>query len=125
MDMLTIGVFLIPFVILLVLVLYLYNIVQQNANFTFSLMQLVQRTFREYYKGQDIEPRVVGNAIDLTWKGDVQGTFNEENNNGFIVVYTNDSGINSPINSIEEADIVAGKITHVVYEYIKERDEEL
>lgn len=125
MDMLTIGVFLIPFVILLVLVLYLYNVVQQNANFTFSLMQLVQRTFREYYKGQDIEPKIIGNAIDLKWKGDVQGTFDEENNNGFIVIYTNDSGINSPINSIEEANIIAGKITHVVYEYIKERDEEL
>lgn len=123
--MLTIGVFLIPFVILLVLVLYLYNVVQQNANFTFSLMQLVQRTFREYYKGQDIEPKIIGNAIDLKWKGDVQGTFDEENNNGFIVIYTNDSGINSPINSIEEANIIAGKITHVVYEYIKERDEEL
>ena len=125
MDFVLLGLVIVFFVILLIMVLYLFNLIQQNISFMVSLSDLVQRTFREYYKGQDIDVQVIGNGIDLVWKGDVKGLRNEENNNGFITIYTSDSGVNSPINDIEEADALACKLTTIVYDYIKERGEKL
>lgn len=125
MDIITTIIFFIPSIILFIMVLYLFNVVQQNALFTLSLSELVSRTFREYYKGEDIEPRLINNGVDLVWKGEVEGGSQEDNPNGFIAIYTKDSGINSPINSIDDADILAGKISHVVYEYIKDKEKSL
>ena len=46
-------------------------------------------SFKQYYAREDIEPVVINNGIDLVWKGDVEGTFNESNKLGFIVITTN------------------------------------
>ena len=107
------------------MVLYIFSLTKENTMFTNSLAALVERTFREYYKGEDIDIEVIGNGIDLVWKGEVSGFFNEDNKNGFCTIYTADSGINSPINNLEEADILACKIATVIYDYVKERDSKL
>ena len=77
MDFVLLGLVIVFFVILLIMVLYLFSLIQQNISFMVSLSDLVQRTFREYYKGQDIDIQVIGNGIDLVWKGDVKGLYNE------------------------------------------------
>lgn len=103
--------------------IYTYVCLGKVNYFISELSKMVSRTFREYYKGEDIEPMVINNGIDLVWKGDVEGSFNENNKQGFITVMTNEGNINSPINDVKEADVIAGKISHLVYEYIKDRDE--
>ena len=102
---------------------YMYLYVSQMNVFISELSKLVSRTFREYYKGEDIEPVVINNGVDLIWKGDVPGSFNEDNKKGFITIMTNDGNINSPIIDLKEADIIAGKISNVVYDYVKDREE--
>ena len=99
---------------------YLYGLIATQNQFVSEISSLVSRTFREYYKGEDIEPVVINNGIDLVWKGGVEGSFNEDNKQGFITIMTNDGNINSPIRDLKEADIIGGKIIHMVYEYIKE-----
>ena len=101
---------------------YLYNLILGSYTFLREIEGLITRTFREYYKGEDIEPVIINNGIDLIWKGEVEGSFNEDNKLGFITIFTNDGDINSPIRDHKEADIIAGKISNVVYEYIKDRE---
>lgn len=103
-------------------VVYFYNAINMLGAFSLELSDLVSRTFREYYKNENLEPVVVNNGIDIVWKGDVKGAFNEDNSMGFITILTNDANVNSPINDHKEADILAGKIIYIINEYIKERD---
>ena len=119
------GFCVILFILLIIFSVYFYNAIQMLGAFSLELSDLVSRTFREYYKNEDIEPVVINNGIDIVWKGDVKGTRNEDNKMGFITVFTNDGNINSPLNTHKEADIVAGKIIHVVNEFVKERDSEI
>lgn len=103
-------------------VIYLYLFLSSQSAILRELFALVSRTFREYYKGEDMEPVVINNGIDIIWKGDVDG-FRHDNELGFITISSNEGNINSPIRDAKEADIIAGKIIHIVYEYIKEREE--
>lgn len=101
---------------------YLY-INLSSLNFLLrELFSLVSRTFREYYKGEDMEPVLINGGIDIVWRGDVDGMRNE-NELGFITIYTNEGNINSPIKNQNEADIIAGKIIRMVYEYIKDKED--
>ena len=101
---------------------YLY-INLSSLNFLLrELFSLVSRTFREYYKGEDMEPVLINGGIDIVWRGDVDGMRNE-NELGFITIYTNEGNINSPIKNQNEADIIAGKIIRMVYEYIKYKED--
>lgn len=102
---------------------YLYSLISANYAFLREIESLITRTFREYYKGEDIEPVIINNGIDLIWKGEVEGSFNEDNHRGFITIFTNGGDINSPIRDRKEVDIIAGKISNVVYEYIKDREQ--
>lgn len=101
---------------------YLYGLISALYVFLEETKLLVARTFKEYYKGEDIEPVMINNGVDLIWKGDVDGMFNEDNKLGFITIFTNDGDINSPIRDYKEADIIAGKIASLVYEYIQDRE---
>lgn len=103
---------------------YLYNVVAVNSQYVAELSKLVARTFREYYAKEDIEPIVINNGVDLVWKGSVEGSFNEDNKNGFITIMTNEGNINSPINDLKEADIIAGKISNLIYEYIQDKNDD-
>lgn len=122
MDLFPVTLFIILLVIMLILFFYLYNVVAINSTFLFELSDLVSRTFRQYYANEDIEPVLINNGIDLVWKGDVKGMFNEDNKQGFITILTNDSNVNSPIIDAKDADILAGKLIPIIYEYVKERD---
>lgn len=122
MDFSLLALIIVLFIIILLLFFYLYNVVATNSVFLFELSDLVSRTFRQYYANEDIEPVVVNNGVDLVWKGDVQGRFNEDNKLGFITILTNDSNVNSPIVDYKDADILAGKLIPVIYEYVKEKD---
>lgn len=122
MDSILFG-FCIALLILLIIVsLYFYNAISMLGTFSLELSDLVSRTFREYYKNENVEPVVVNNGVDIVWKGDVQGLRDEENQQGFITILTSDSNVNSPINTYKEADILAGKIIYIVNEFVKERD---
>ena len=112
------------FVCIGIITVYLYNMIATTNMFLFELSGLVSRTFREYYKGEDMEPVVINNGIDLVWTGEVDGSRDPDNKMGFITIMSNEGNINSPIKSVKEADIIAGKIMNVVYEYIKDREEQ-
>lgn len=122
MDFSVIILFIILCVTGAILFFYLYILISSTNAFVFELSDLVSRTFRQFYANEDIEPVMVNNGIDLVWKGDVEGRFDEDNKNGFITVLTNDSNVNSPIIDIKDADILVGKLIPVIYEYVKERD---
>ena len=121
-SILLISILTVLFVIVFFMQFTLYNMCKLNYNNIFELAGLVTRTFREYYKGEDIEPVVINNGIDLIWKGDVEGSYNENNVQGFITIMTNEGNVNSPIKDTKEADILAGKIMNVVYDYIQDRE---
>lgn len=121
-SILLIIVLVVLFVIVFFIQFTLYNMCKINYNNIFELAGLVTRTFREYYKGEDIEPVVINNGIDLVWTGDVEGSYNENNTQGFITIMTNEGNVNSPIKNTKEADILAGKIMNVVYDYIQDRE---
>ena len=78
------GVF---FVLIVGLFIYFYNVAATTNHFVIELSHLVSRTFREYYAGQDIEPVVVNNGIDLVWSGEVEG-LPKDNKMGFIQAFT-------------------------------------
>lgn len=103
-------------------VIYLYSYCASQSLAFQELFALVSRTFREYYKGEDMEPVLINNGIDIVWNGDVEG-IKKDNKFGFITIMSNEGSINSPIRDSKEADIIAGKVIHLVYEYIKDREE--
>ena len=121
-SILLISILTVLFIIVFFMQYTLYNMCKINYNNIFELAGLVTRTFREYYKGEDIEPVVINNGIDLVWTGDVEGSYNENNTQGFITIMTNEGNVNSPIKNTKEADILAGKIMNVVYDYIQDRE---
>ena len=103
-------------------VIYLYSFCSSQNIILQELFNLVSRTFREYYKGEDMEPVVINNGIDIVWKGDVNG-LHKDNELGFITIMSNESNVNSPIKDSKEADIIAGKVIHIVNEYIRDKEE--
>lgn len=125
MDFILLAIVCFLFIIVIVMFIWLYNVVAVNSKFLFELSDLVSRTFREYYANEDIEPVTINNGIDLVWKGKVDGYFDEDSKRGFITIFTNDSYANSPINDYKEADVLAGKITHLVNDYIRDRDSQI
>lgn len=121
-SILLISILTVLFIIVFFMQYTLYNMCKINYNNIFELAGLITRTFREYYKGEDMEPVVINNGIDLVWTGDVEGSHNENNTQGFITIMTNEGNVNSPIKNTKEADILAGKIMNVVYDYIQDRE---
>ena len=122
MDSLTIIVIVAIMIVFSGLFFYLYLCLLSTNQYIEEISKLLKRSFREYYKGKDIEPVMINNGIDLKWTGEVEG-LKEDNELGFITIYTNDANLNSPLNSIQEADMVSEKVIRVVEEYIKDREE--
>ena len=122
MDFLTVIVIVAIMIVFSGISFYLYLCLLSTNQYIEEISKLLKRSFREYYKGKDIEPVVINNGIDLKWTGEVEG-LKEDNELGFITIYTNDATLNSPLNSIQEADIVSEKVIRVVEEYIKDREE--
>ena len=122
MDFLTVIVIVAIMIVFSVISFYLYLCLLSTNQYIEEISKLLKRSFREYYKGKDIEPIVINNGIDLKWTGEVEG-LKEDNELGFITIYTNDATLNSPLNSIQEADVVSEKVIRVVEEYIKDREE--
>ena len=121
MDFLTAILIVTIMIVFSALFLYLYLFLLSTNQYIEEISKLLKRSFREYYKGQNIEPVLINNGIDLKWTGEVEG-LKEDNELGFITIYTNDANLNSPINSIEEADLISGKIIRVIDEYIKDKE---
>lgn len=123
MDFFTTTIITLIVVIFSIFVLYLYFCLASLGNYVEDISKLLKRTFVEYYKGQDIEPIAIYNGIDLKWTGPVQG-IRADNENGFITIRLHDNGaINSPLNELEEADILSEKIIATVYDYIKDKED--
>lgn len=122
MDFLTIMTFVAIIVAFAIYGIYIYLCLATTNAYVEKLSTLFRRTFREYYNGQDIEPVMINGGIDLKWTGEVKG-IKAENELGFISIYTNDNNLNSPIDDLEEADIVAEKITKVIYDHIRDKEE--
>lgn len=123
MDYLLLGV-LALFIAVVLITIYFYNAIQMLTVFSLELSNLVSRTFKEYYKNENIEPVLINNGIDVVWRGEVEG-MRLDNEMGFITILTNDANVNSPIHSQKEADIVAGKIIYIINEFVRERDSEI
>lgn len=53
------------FILNLIISFYLYGLIATQNHYMGEVSALISRTFREYYKGEDIEPVVINNGIDL------------------------------------------------------------
>ncbi len=120
-DLIILGIGIIS-LLSLIGVIYLYSFCSSQNLLLQELFALVSRTFREYYKGEDMEPVLINGGIDIVWRGDVKG-IRKESEVGFITIFTNEGTVNSPIQDQKEADIIAGKIIRMVYDYIKDKEE--
>ena len=77
---------------------------QLNAinEFLMETTDLLQRTFTQYYKTENIEPRLVNGGYDLVW--------------------TSESHVDSPILDIKDADILGSEVIKVVEKHIQDRE---
>ena len=112
-------------VVFIVGFMYLYNGITSIQMFTMELTSLVTRTFREYYKGEDMEPVVINNGIDIVWKNGNSKFFNEDSEQGFITIMIDGgvNGVNSPIQDVKEADILAGKIIKMINDFLGDKED--
>lgn len=113
-------IFTILIIIMIISIVKLYfNMTKMNF-FVYELSNLVTRTFREYYKGENMEPVVTGRGIEILWKEDGEDCFSED---GFISIYVDgtSNNIKSPIKDHKDADIIAGKIINIINDYVVEK----
>ena len=94
---------------------------QLNAinEFLMETTDLLQRTFTQYYKTENIEPRLVNGGYDLVWNPNNE---NIDSKNGFITIWTSESHVDSPILDIKDADILGSEVIKVVEKHIQDRE---
>lgn len=117
---LTIICLMIVLTLLIIWSVFLYIQIAGLAAWNEEVVELLRRTFKYYYKGENIEPRAVNWGIDLVWNPDNEDISNK---NGFINIwYGSDSGFDTPIKDVVEADELAGKIIETVEKHLHDRD---
>ena len=118
MEEIILAILIILFVIIFGAIFRVFTMLAQTNAFVYELSNLVSRTFREYYKGENMEPIVTGQGIDILWKEDGESEFG---NQGFISICVSDTtNVSSPIKDHKDADIIAGKIINIINDYIVE-----
>jgi len=109
--------FIIVFACLFILYRYLSSIDVYIGN----MALLLERTFKQYYKTENIKPQGVNWGIDLIWNPNDNEESKEKK--GFITIYYGeDSGIDSPIDDVAEADILGQKIIGVVEKHLHDKE---
>ena len=105
--------------LIVVYAIYMFFWVNNISMYLENQMDLLVRTFEYYYQSENIEPRSVNWGIDLVWNPDNEDITSKH---GFITVYYgNDSGIDTPIDDITEADIISGEIIKVVDKHLHDK----
>ena len=99
--------------------LYLLAQISATNQFLAEMTDLVSRTFKQYYRTENIEPQVINNGYDLVWNPDNEDITNKP---GFITIWTADSTIDSPIVDMKDADILGCKLIEVVEKHIQDRE---
>lgn len=96
---------------------------QLNAvnEFMIEMSDLIARTFKQYYRTENIEPRMVNGGYDLVWNPDNEDLDKKEKH-GFITIWTADSHVDSPIIDLKDADILGTKIIEVTEKHIQDRE---
>jgi len=89
------------------------------ATWSEQVVNLLSRTFKEYYKSEDIQPVAVNWGIDLIWKP-TEGEGDQKR--GFITVfYGEDSGIDTPLKDVNEADELSSLFIPVIEKYLHDK----
>lgn len=115
MEFVIIGIFVVIFVAILMLWRYLVSLDQ----YVVGMAALLERTFEYYYESENIKPQTINWGIDLVWNPDNEETTNKK---GFVTIYYGeDSGVDSPIDDVVEADILSQKIIKVIDKHIHDK----
>lgn len=97
----------------------IYRYLVSLDEYAVGMAKLLERTFEYYYKSENIKPQSINWGIDLVWNPDDK---EDELKRGFITIYYGeDSGVDSPIEDLIEADIVSQKIIEVVDKHIHDK----
>lgn len=87
-----------------------------------SVAQLLARTFEHYYNSENIKSQGINWGIELVWNPE-NNSEEQETKKGFIVIYYGkDSGIDTPIEDVVEADILSEKIIEVANKHIQDKE---
>lgn len=100
--------------------IWLFLQIQYLYQWNEQLVELLQRTFKTYYKSELIEPVSVNWGIDLVWNPD-----NDEDSDkkGFITIWYGDGcNVDTPIRDVTDADVLGAKIIEVTEKHIQDRD---
>ena len=88
--------------------------------FTVGIANLLERTFEYYYKSENIKPQGINWGIDLIWNPTDEVDVNKK---GFVTIYYGeDSGIDTPIEDVIEADVLSQKIIEVIDKHIHDKE---
>ena len=100
---------------------YMFLWMQSLDTFTEGIINLLARTLDYYYKTEDIQPRAINWGIDIIWNPEYEEDISEKK--GFITLYYgSDSGVDTPIDDIEDADKLSGEIIKTVQKYLHDKE---
>lgn len=103
-----------------VCLLMVYRYLVSLDTFVIGIANLLERTFEHYYTSHRIKPQGINWGIDLIWNPNNEDT---ESKRGFITIwYGEDSGVDTPINDVVEADILGQKIIGVVDKHLQDKE---
>lgn len=109
-------------IILLLAILIIYRYLISLDAYVTGVSQLLARTFEHYYNSENIKPQGINWGIELIWKPE-NNDEEQETKKGFIVIYYGeDSGIDTPIEDVVEADILSQKIIEVANKHIQDKE---
>jgi hypothetical protein len=110
-----VGLFLIIFCALI----FMYLQIRALDEFVIELTDLISRTFKQYYKTENIEPQLINNGIDLVWNPNNEDISSKK---GFVTVWFGDANVDTPLIDAKDADILCGEIIGVIEKHLQDRD---
>ncbi len=114
-------VYIIIFIVIFVCMFLLYRYLASLNEYVIGMAYLLERTLENYYKSEKIKPQAIGWGIDLIWNPNDEE--NLEDKKGFITIYYGkDSGIDTPIEDVVEADILSQKIIEVTDKHLQDKE---
>ena len=114
------NVFILFIIIWIITIIFFYIENKRIWGFNYGMASLLKRTFDEYYKGDHIKLVGTNWGIDFIYDPNNEG---DEKAKAFATLfYGKDSGINTPIEDVVEADKVASEIVRVIEKYIQQKE---
>lgn len=114
-------VFFICILLLLIgMVFFLFIKIKAIEELSNGVVDILTRTLEYYYDTKEMQPCMVNNGIDIVYNP--EKTEDVSNKKGFITIWFEGAGCDTPIKDVKEADVLSEKIIKVVEKHLKERD---